>query len=197
MMRRALIVTGILLLAVLLAFPLRDAVHEVIVIPVAFLLWTLGLLYHALPQYIWWILVLLAVSYLFIKSLVPVRKPRERPAQTRKPPVGQVENLATWIHRSQRGTYNKWLVANRLGKLAHQILVQRDSGRPRSLFEPLDGPDWDASPELAEYIHSGLQGSFANYPRQKNPIAPPVKTPLDYDVAEAVEFLESKIDNLK
>jgi hypothetical protein len=195
MMRRALIVTGILALSALLAFPLRTVVYDVVVIPVAFILWLLGLIYHSLPQYLWWIVVILLVLYIFGKG---VFQEVEFPKRRDLPPIrpqGNVEQLAGWITKSEKGVYNRWLVANRLGKLAFQILVLRESGKQRSVFEPLDGPDWNASPALTGYLHSGLQGSFADYPSQNNPFLPHVKTAIDHDVSEAVEFLESKIDS--
>jgi len=195
MMRRALVLTGILALAALLAFPLRSAVYESVVVPVAYILWALGLIYHALSQSVWWIVVAVLILYLFGRSIVPHLKFPRRHVQNSLPPKGQVEHLAEWIHKSEKGVYNRWLVANRLGRLAYHILVQRDSGRSRALFAPLDGPDWNASTDLTNYLHSGLQGSFADYPRETNPFGPPMKTPLDHDIRNAVEFLESKIDN--
>lgn len=195
MMRRAFVLTGILTLAALLAFPLRTAVYEVVVVPVSYVLWALGLIYHALPQFIWWIIVALLILFMFGKSVFPSLRLPRRLVNNSVPPKGQVEHLAEWIHKSEKGIYNRWLVANRLGRLAYHILMQRDSGRPRALFAPLDGPDWNASPDLTDYLHSGLQGSFADFPAENNPFGPPVKTPLDHDIQDAVEFLESKIDN--
>ena len=195
MIRRVLALIGIIALAVLLAFPLRDAVYETVIVPVAYILWALGLIYRALPQYVWWIIVAVLILYMFGKSILPYLKFPVGREQSPTPPKGQVEHLAEWIRKSEKGVYNRWLVANRLGRLAYQILVQRDSGRPRSLFAPLEGPDWNASPELTGYLHAGLQSSFADYPNENNPFGLPVKTPLDYDIRDAVEFLESKTDS--
>lgn len=193
--RRVLIVAGIIALAALLAFPLRNAVYETVIVPVAYLLWALGLLYHAVPQVLWWFIVGLVILYMFVTSLftnVSLSRKRE---EFSTPPKGQVEQLAEWLHKSERGVYNRWLVANRLGKLAYHILVQRDSGRQRSFFDPLEGPDWNASSKLTGYLQAGLQGSFADYPAPNNPFVPRAKTPLDHEVSDAVEFLESKLDN--
>lgn len=194
-MRRVLIVAGIVVLAALLAFPLRSAVYEAVIVPISFLLWALGLLYHAVSQVVWWFVIGVFTLYLFIRSLVPEFKPSRKRDDFSSPPKGQVELLSEWITKANSGVYYRWLVANRLGKLAYQILVQRESGRQRSFFEPLTGPDWNASPKLTGYLQAGLQGSFADYPNQSNPFSPPKKTPLDHDVGEAVKFLETKIDN--
>jgi hypothetical protein len=87
------------------------------------------------------------------------------------------------------------MVANRLGKLAYQILLHRESGRPRSVFAPLLGPDWDLPRELQTYLETGLHGSFSDFPAPRNPFAAPRKTPLDYEVSQAVEFLETQVEN--
>jgi len=109
---------------------------------------------------------------------------------------GQIESLADWLHNTKRGMYFKWLVANRLGKLAFQILLQREHGKPRSVFAPLKGDGWEPSVEVQEYLERGLHGSFADYPNgNRKYFAPPEKSSLDHDVVEVVEFLESKVKN--
>jgi hypothetical protein len=45
MTRRWLAGIGVVVIAALLAFPLRGVVHEVIVVPLSYVLWLLGLLY--------------------------------------------------------------------------------------------------------------------------------------------------------
>lgn len=196
MIRRWLALAGMVLVAVLLAFPLREMVHEAIVVPVAYILWTLGLFYRSQSQGIWWIILIVLVLLVLIRSLAPPLRPPGRVVPRPKPARGQVEDLAGWLDRSGQGTYFKWLVANRLGKLAFQILVQRESGKPRSVFEPLAGPDWDPGPELQTYLQSGLHRSFADFPHPRRFFATPTKTPLDLNVEEAVDFLESQIDQL-
>ena len=106
---------------------------------------------------------------------------------------GNVESLALTMRRSKTGIYFKWLVANRLGKLAYQILLQREYGEPRSIFAPLTGEGWDASPEVQEYLEKGLHGSFAEFPINRwGRFAKTEKTPLDHEVADAIAFLEAK-----
>jgi hypothetical protein len=45
------------------------------------------------------------------------------------------------------------------------------------------------------YLETGLHGSFADYPNVKRPFGVPQATPLDLDLVEAVEFLESQVEN--
>jgi len=195
MTRRWAALAGVIVIATLLAFPLRDAVHEAIVVPVAYLLWALGLLYRSLSQGIWWVILIVLVLLIFAKSLAPQLRPPGRALPSSKPVLGQVQTFAVWLNKSGSGIYFKWLIANRLGKLAYQILLQRRNEKPRSVFEPLTGLDWHPSADLQNYLQSGLQRSFADFPNRRKLFAPPAKTALDLDINKAVDFLESHIDD--
>ena len=193
--RQRLIVAGVLIIAGLLAFPLRQAIYETIVIPAAYIAWNLSLFYRSLSQGIWWWIIVGIVILMIAFSLVPEPQFRRQAPEKSRPAQGPVENFAIWMRKAERGTYFKWLVANRLGKLAYQILLQRESGRPRSVFAPLLGTDWEPSKELRQYLETGLHGSFADFPNVSRPLAASQKTPLDHRIADAVDFLESQVEN--
>jgi hypothetical protein len=193
--QRILAMIGIGVIALLLAFPLRDTVYRAIVVPLAYLFWILGLAYHAVHQSIWWTVALLFVLFLLSRSLIPKIKVRERFRLKTKPVVGQVENLASWIKKNERGTYFKWLVANRLGKIANQILANRSTGKQRSFFDPLMGPDWEPDSRVQSYLESGVHGSFADYPQKGRFFSTPEKTPMDHDLSDVVQYLESQVEN--
>ena len=193
---RWLAVAGVVVIAALLAIPLRGIVNELLVVPIAYIFWLLGLLYLSTHQVIWWILILLVVLFILGKSLLPELKlPRKVLTSTRQE-RGKVESLAASLKKSNKGIYFKWLVANRLGKLTHEILLQRGNGKPRSVFAPLTGEGLEPTPEMQQYLEKGLHGSFAEFPNTNNRyFAPPSKTSLDHDVAEVIEFLESSIES--
>lgn len=190
---RLLAMGGILLIAILLAFPLRDAVYEAVIVPAAYVLWFLNLLYRSVSQSLWWTLVLLLVLWTLGRSLLPMGNLRERIRLKTRPVIGQVEGLSVWMERSGHGTYFKWLIANRLGRIAHEILRQRLGGRTRSYFDPLAGPDWTPDTPVQEYLESGLKGSFADQPLPRRFFSKPVQSPLDHKVDEVIEFLESQV----
>jgi len=195
-LQRNLALIGIVLIALFLAFPLRDAVYEMVIVPAAYLWWVLGLWYHSVHQSIWWIVALLLVLVTLSRSLRPIGRIRERVRLKTRPVVGQVESLTVWLKRTERGIYFKWLIANRLGKIAHEILAQRMGGKPRSFFDPLTGPDWTPDAGVQQYLEIGLKGSFADYPQERNRwFSKPAPTPLDHDVNDVVQYLESQIAN--
>lgn len=196
---------GVLALSLVLAFPLREVLERLVIIPLAYALYALGLFYKAIPQFLWWALAILVVLILVARSLAPGERYTAR--QSLRAPVtpGPVEELATSIRKAREGIYFKWVVANRLGKLAYSMLVHRTGERSRSVFAPLLGPDWEPSPALRKYLETGLHGSFTDYPagdrsrsRAASPSAPPATlatlAPLDVEVGQAVEFLESQLE---
>lgn len=193
--RRVLVVAAALVIAAILAFPLRDTLYDAVIVPIAFIGWNLGLLYRSLSQGIWWWVIVFVVLFILVFSLVPQSKLRRRTELRKKPALGPVEGLAISMQKAERGIYFKWLVANRLGRLAYQILLHRESGRPRSVFAPLLGNDWEPSRALQTYLEIGLHGSFADFPHVRRPFGAPLKTPLDHDVHEAIEFLELQVEN--
>jgi hypothetical protein len=193
--RRLVVIVGVFVIAALLAFPLRETIYDAVIVPVAFLGWGLGLMYQSLSQSVWWWAIVLIVVFMLLLSLVPRRGAAPRRETKSKPKVGQVEELAGWLRRVKGGTYFKWLVANRLGKLAYQMLLYRENGRPRSVFAPLSSPDWKPSKELQTYLEIGLHGSFADFPHSGSRFGTLPKTPLDHEVREAIEFLESQLED--
>jgi hypothetical protein len=189
-----LILVGLFIVAGILAFPLRETIFDTVVIPTAFITWNLGLLYRSFSQGVWWWVIIFFVLFMLAFSLAAEPGFRPRMPIKPKPPQGPVEGLAISIQRAHKGVYFKWLVANRLGKLAYQILLQRENGRPRSVFAPLLGKDWEPRKELQQYLETGLHGSFADFP-QTGALSRSQQTPLDMNVTEAVEFLESQVEN--
>jgi len=193
--RLLLILVG-LLVAIILAFFLKDVVRQAVVTPFAYLWWALALVYSAIPQVVLWILLLAVIILSLITSLLTGYS-RERAYE--EPPIstqGPVEILAGWISNSVgEGNYYKWMIANRLGKLASEL-----SGRAGNRGF-LAGPQEKAAPgripseAVQRYLKAGLKESFADYPLPSLPFMHRKPTPFDLDVQEAVEFLESQMDD--
>ena len=189
-----LAVVGAILLAVLLAFPLRTTVYKVLVVPIAHLIWILHLLYRVTPQFVWWVLVFVLAVLMIGNSLLPEIYQSHKKLIKLKAPQGPVETLATRVKKARSGVYFKWLIANRLGRLAHQMLAQRETHHVRSIFAPLTSPDWTLPKPVQDYLEVGLHGSFADFPQASVPWAKSPPTPLDQDLAEVVKALESQVE---
>jgi hypothetical protein len=192
--RRQLLFAGAFLSAIMLAFLLRDVVEQLIIVPLAYLWWLLRLYYSIIPQIVLWVILVAAVVYSAVKSLMPelryrtAFKPAPRPAQ------GQIELLGGWLKKTQHGgSYYKWLVANRLGKNAREILAQRDGHAVSYKFGRLEGRGWSPPQKIGDYLETGLNGSFADFPRPRLPWQTPKPTPLDADPKQVIEYLEDEM----
>ena len=197
MTRRTLFaVAGLVVIAALLAFPLRGVVTELLLLPIAYLLWWLNIRYLSIDQSIWWIVSIGLTLLILVRSLWPDLESKVKLLRRERRGRGSVETLARALDKSGRGIYFKWVVANRLGKLAHQILSLREHGKPRSVFAPLVGNGWNPPGEIQGYLEKGLYGSFADFPNSNwNYFIPPQKTLLDHDLEEVVGFLGSNIED--
>lgn len=192
MKRDQWLIVGAVLIAVLIAFPLRTIVYKIIVVPIAYLIWGIYLLYRLTPQVIWWILLFLLIVISLGNSLIPENYIVHKVPLKLKSPQGPVEALAMWMKKSRGGVYFKWLIANRLGKLAYQMLVQSEAHHIRSVFEPLVSAEWNPPKPVQDYLEAGLHGSFADFPQAPSLWAKSTPTPLDHNIADAVQALESK-----
>jgi len=193
--KRILVLAGILIVAFVLAFALQDVVRLVVVIPLAYLWWALGLVFGVIPGVVLWGGMLTLVVIILFNSLTTgMTRPRTA-KEKKRPQMGNVEGLATAIEKAHEGVYMKWKLANRLGNLARDWLIQRGDRDGIKDIGPLTGHDWHPSAPVDAYLDAGLRGSFADYPTSSWPFKRPQATPLDLNVSEVVEFLEAQMEN--
>jgi len=190
--KQILAVGGLLLIAFLLAFALQDVVKSVFVTPLAYFWWALGVFYGLLPQVLLWGGMVILVFALLTRSLLAQDKRVSFVKRKPKRRQGRIELLAVDLEKTRIGVYNKWKVANRLAKLARDLLVQRGDRENAKIIGPLNGRDWYPPEPVGQYLEVGLNGSFADYPKPRWPFERSQPTPLDLDVGEAVSFLEAQ-----
>jgi len=189
-----LVLMGALIVALVLAFAMQDVIRDSVILPLAYLWWVLGIYYHAFPQIILWISLVVIVLLMLFGSLGGDVVRKQQGEEKTKPVQGPVEGLAHSLEKARGGIYIKWQIAHRLGKLARDMLVQRGDRTSNKVIAPLTGRDWHPSEPVGEYLDVGLNGSFADYPNPPWPFGRPKRTPLDLDVNEAVEFLEAQME---
>jgi hypothetical protein len=183
-----------IVIALALGYVMRDSIEESVLLPLSYFFWVLGIYYSSFPQAVTWIFLIVIVALLAVGSLAGEPPDRRRAMEKSLPLQGPVESLAGWIVKARSGIYFKWLVAQRLGLLARALVnfQSRRSASP-SAQEPLGGPGWDPPEEVAAYLESGLNGSFADYPQPRWSFRPPPPTPLDIDPKQVIEFIESEV----
>jgi hypothetical protein len=193
--RRHLILAGIFLFALILAFLLRDVVEQLVIVPLVYFWWLMNLYYSTFPQILLWVILVVVVLFSAVASLMPGVRYETASRTAPKPEQGQIETLVKWLNKSQRGgIYYKWLIANRLGKNAREILAQRDGLAVSKKFGRLDGRGWNPPQKIRNYLEAGLNGSFADFPRPLWFWQSPKPTPLDMDPKQIVEYLENEME---
>lgn len=186
---------GIIIIGVVLAFPMRDAVNQIIVVPLAFVFWLLGLYYRSYSQAIIWA-IFVAVTLLFLLgSLLNGEWWGKKEKLSEKLSAGPVEDLSVSLGKARKGMYHRWRVANRLSKVARDLLAQREGLEPREVQDKhLTGRDWSPPRDVDMYFQAGLFDSFASYPRPRWwSLKRSEPTPFDLDIEEAVEYLEGQM----
>src|SRR5581483_6360841 len=171
-------------ISTVLAFFLHDAIYSAVVVPIAYVFWVLWIYYSAVPQLVLWIALLLILFITITSNFIPEGRGSKRALLKREPSQGEVETLATWFFKARRGNYFKWQIANRLGKINRELSQSfGQRGRPEVQNEAVE-----------KYFDAGLNKSFVDFPLAKNQIRP-APTPLDLNPKDAVDYLESQMEN--
>jgi hypothetical protein len=184
--RRLIALVLLVLFSAVIAFPLRGFVFTNILAPLSFIWFYLVYFYHVIPQQFYWFIILLVAAYIALSGLIETPLRRKRKPLVKKQAKGPVESLAAWINDSRRGVYSRWRVARALGLMASSILEMR--GGKSGRIKTLKGKDWNPTPEIQEYLETGLNGSFADYPLSAR------KTPFEVDIENVVAYLESQLE---
>jgi hypothetical protein len=184
--RRLVVLILFLILAAFIAYPLRGFVYSNIIAPLSFIWFYLVYYYHMIPQHYFWFIILLASAYIALGGLLENPFKRKHLPLIKRQVRGPIEGLASWINDSRRGVYSRWRVARVLGLLASSLLEMR--GGKLSRMKTLKGKDWNPPPGVQEYLETGLNGSFADYPMSAR------RTPFDVDVEQVVAYLESQLE---
>jgi hypothetical protein len=173
-----------LIISLVLAFFLRDAVYASVIVPLAYLWWVGNYYYSAIPQLFLWAILLSVLVITVIWNYLPTARTSQRKQLKRGSAEGQVEVLAAWILKARKGNYFKWQLANRLGRIARR--VAETSAQPNSINPGNEG--------VEKYLDAGINYSFVDFPGPKNRFHHPPPTKLDLDPKEAVEYLESQLE---
>ena len=194
MKRRRLILLGVFfLVAAVMAYFLQDLIKSALFVPVSYLWWGFNVLYLSVAQIVYWVLLMVAVALMAFGSLYGKERGREWVEERTSSQVGPLEATARQISRTDQGVYYKWLIANRIGKLARSILSLRN-GQEISLNNPLGGRDWNPPSDVEAYLNAGLTRTFADFPRKRRFSRPP-ETPFDIELDQVITYLESQMEN--
>lgn len=182
--RRGWILLAGLTLSAILAYLLRDAIYGAVIVPLAYVIWLAVYIYSFIPQLALWIVLLVILFMVGIFGFLPTGRSSRSSESKRRLAPGPVESLTAWFVKSKKGTYFKWQIANRLGRIANRV----------SYLSEENGEFGSEAEAVNRYLKAGLTTSFVDYPRPKWPFERPAATPLDIDPKVVVDYLESQVE---
>jgi hypothetical protein len=115
----------VLLLTVLLTFLLQDIARDWVAVPLARTLQLGNLVLGAVPQIVFWVLLLVIGSSIAMQSLMERKK---RPANVERVQVahpGRVRTLLRWVQHEPESVYFRQRLAYSLAKLATELQAYR------------------------------------------------------------------------
>jgi hypothetical protein len=187
----------ILLLLGLLALIVSGALREVIVIPLLALLWLVRLAYESIPQVVLWFGFLAIAVLAAWKSLAT--PPAELPTLRVVPAVPTpVASWAGMFQRAANDRYARWLLAQRLGQFALELLASQDQEQTRGVWHYLQDESRDIPPAVRAFLQAGTR-MYQPLPaiwRRWWPWGARVEAradPLDLDLTEVVRFLDEHL----
>lgn len=177
---RRLLVIGLGVFAAVLAYFLRDAINDTVIVPAAYLWWRIEMYFNTFPEDIWFRLAAVIVSLIAYATLFGGNQSSSDAARrdVRLLP-GPVEELNVWLRQSRHRSYYRRLVARKLARLAQAFFLQRDKNNEGALKRL----DWDPSTAVESYFRHGLKGSLGagGYPEH------------EANLLSTVEYLEKEI----
>jgi len=182
----------VILIAAAIAYFLKDLIHEVLLMPISYLWYLINLMYLSVAQIVLWFVLVVIFALVGFGSLYGKLGSPEGSEEDLLPQYGPVGVAARQITRSREGIYYKWLIANRLGKLARSVVMQR-GGRDRVVTDELFGPEWQPPVDVQAYLESGLNLTFADFPRRRLLRRRP-DTPLDINVEKVLTYIDSQVE---
>jgi hypothetical protein len=193
MRTRTIIFLGLALIMIaLLAFLLRGAVQEWIILPLARFFWLVKGYYGAFPQAAYWIVALAIAGLVAILSFRLPDWEKQSQHKKWKPLPGSVRELSFWIQRGKSGIFPKWHIAHLLAELALDILDRRGTRQKHSQL--LIEPDLVPPEKVKNYLEAALTTNSTDYPKPKRfmPVPP---TPFDQDLEPVIDYLESLLES--
>lgn len=157
-LRRALIAIAALVIAALpLALVMEDFVRDVIVTPLAYEVWLIGVIVRALPQGYILTATLLIATYVALRSVQRTRYSAGRQATRKSQPRGVVTLWHNRLQQVRRGTYSKPRFDQLLGRLVLRILAFEHHLPMRLVVSDIDTRTLDIPIPLQSYAQAALR----------------------------------------
>lgn len=161
----ALFIALVLILVAIFSFGFREFVREFIVIPIAYMIWWIGLLVKSTPQVLFWAVILFLAAFITLRSLKPGPQP-ESPVSEEGYGSVRRERVSFWMIQLYHGS-KKYYLGRFMGFLYRLILdVLAFEGRATfSVIEKrLEQGEVEVPEEVKAFIVAGRMPESPRYP---------------------------------
>jgi hypothetical protein len=126
--RKRLLVMALLLVPLaILTLLFKEIARTIIVQPVMYLLWLVGLLWRSIPQVILWIILVVVVLRVAVGSLLARRRRRDERLRAAGPEHwGRSRIWTRWVELAEQGGYYQRRLSRYLTDLTLDALAQRE-----------------------------------------------------------------------
>lgn len=176
-------VVAIILLTIVLVIWFDELVDQVIVQPVAYLIFILRLVFASFHQGVVWISFILIALVIAMMILIPELEPPSNPKEKEWDYPDRIHTWERHIWAMNQGDYIRISLEDHLADLIVDTLSYRDGARVDEVLKQFRAGDLDVPPEVHRLIVAGFQPSLLDE-RKKYP----------YHPEEIIRYLESRID---
>ena len=183
-----------LAITIFFVFWIRDFMREVIVQPLLLVTWYTTLIFRSFPDSFYWILFILVVTFIGIRSLLRDRQIEKRGGTGSLATTGPISSWARLIQHSGDGGYSQWQLAQSLCKLTWDLLRDERNRSMRRIEQDLQAKTLDLSPEIQAYFEAGLLPYQPTSKLKRRLGLEEADTALSLDPTEVVQFIEAKLN---
>lgn len=199
---------GVLIVAValILAPLVVNVVRDHLLVPVLYAIWLARLYLNAVPQLVYWAVllgigVLLAIQSLYYWS--PRLRPRARPTP---PAAGQVSRLSNWVAESSRGQYFRQHLLRRLIRITLRLHGHSDRLHATETAALLASDQLSLPEDVHAILEEGMTSTAYDLDDHMNLVKrftgwltgwlPRTRSrpPIDPALTRLVEYLEEKLE---
>lgn len=182
----------ILVLAGVLVALVQGVARDTIVIPILYAFLYAQQIFESIPQLILWILVVVVVLILALRSLVgrPTLFLGSRQERTN---YGRVETWMRLVDFAGQDEYSRWRLAQRLGLLTSEVVAHQEQVDLRQTRQVIEDQTVPMPPEVRAYLRAGIAG---HRPRARGFFglmrSGSSSDALELDPAKVADFLEQR-----
>jgi hypothetical protein len=193
MKKRIFLIVGFVLLTAILAYLVSGFLAQYLFVPILNILRFFWVFISALPQTLWWGILLLSLFVIVYKSLRFRHNRKKQEQEKHTYPISRASMWSKMIRNADNGDYSLWLLANQLSDFIIEMLARRERiSKEQARKKVVDGT-FELPQNIKSFLITGTEAvSFRHYTdlisRSKTAR---MSTPSKVELFEIVSFLES------